>query len=86
MERQPEVRIFGEKYRLRARVESIQGFSAHADRGELLDWVAHFQRRPQHTYVVHGDEDVSLAFADTLRKTAGLPDVNVPTLGQTFTV
>ncbi|MCA9939628.1 MAG: MBL fold metallo-hydrolase [Anaerolineales bacterium] len=86
VERQPEVRIFGEKYRLRARVESIQGFSAHADRGELLDWVAHFQRRPQHTYVVHGDEDVSLAFADTLRKTAGLPDVNVPTLGQTFTV
>lgn len=86
MERQPTVRIFGDEYQLRAQVKSIQGFSAHADRGELLEWVSHFQRRPQHTFVVHGDEDISLAFAETLRQEADLPDVNVPFLGQVFTI
>lgn len=86
VERQPKVRIFGEEYRLRAQVKSIQGFSAHADRSELLDWVGQLQRRPRHTYIVHGDEAVSLAFAGTLRQEVGLPDVHVPMLGQTFAV
>ncbi|GAB4148107.1 MAG: MBL fold metallo-hydrolase [Candidatus Promineifilaceae bacterium] len=86
VERQPKVRIFGEEYHLRARVKSIQGLSAHADRAELLNWVEHFQRRPQHTYIVHGDEAVSLAFAETLRQEVRLPDVNVPMLGETFTI
>jgi metallo-beta-lactamase family protein len=85
VERRPVVRIFGEEYRLRARVETINGFSAHADRSELLNWVAHIRPHPAHTFVVHGDEDVSLAFAETLRE-HGMDDVVVPHLGQKFTI
>jgi metallo-beta-lactamase family protein len=85
VEKRDVVKIFGEEYRLNARVETINGFSAHADRTELLDWVRHFQKRPRHTFVVHGDEDVSLAFAGTLRG-EGLDNVHVPQLGQKFTV
>ncbi|MCO5182892.1 MAG: MBL fold metallo-hydrolase [Anaerolineae bacterium] len=83
VEKQRKLRILGEEYTLRAEVKTINGFSGHADRHELLEWVGHFRRKPQHTYVVHGDEDVSLAFADTLRQ-HGLADVNVPELGQRF--
>lgn len=85
VERRPEVRIFGDTYHLNADVVTINGFSAHADRSELLDWVAHFNRPPRHTYVVHGDEDVSLAFAESLRG-RGLDNVNVPQLGQKFQI
>jgi metallo-beta-lactamase family protein len=85
VEKQPVVKIFGEQYHLNAHVETINGFSAHADRSELLDWVGQFDDRPRQTFVVHGDEDVSLAFADTLRS-QGLPNVHVPQLGQKFEI
>lgn len=85
VEKQPRVRIFGEEYDLRAEVVTINGFSAHADSSELLDWVAHFQRKPRQTFVVHGEETISLAFAGHLMR-QGLENVHVPHLGQTFTV
>ena len=78
------VKILGKEYPLKARVTKIGGFSAHADRSELLDWVGAFQKKPRHTFVVHGDEEVSLAFAETLRREAGLPEVAVPHLGEGF--
>lgn len=85
VEKQPVVNILGEQCQLRAEVVVINGFSAHADRSELLDWVGHFKKRPRHTFIVHGEEAVSLAFADTLRK-QGFSNVNVPHLGESFSV
>lgn len=85
VDKDPIVKIFGEEYQLKAQVEKMNGLSAHADRGELLDWVGHFRTRPRHTYIVHGEEEVSLKFAESLRQ-QGLPDVNVPYLGQSFVV
>jgi metallo-beta-lactamase family protein len=68
VERQPEVKIFGQEYALRARVEEIDGFSAHADRAELLNYVERLgAKRLKATFVVHGDEPSSLALADGLR-------------------
>lgn len=85
VEKQPRVRIFGEEYALRAEVVTMNGFSAHADSSELLDWVDHFQRKPRQTFIVHGEETSSLAFAGHLLR-RGLENVHVPHLGQTFTV
>ncbi len=86
VEKQPKVKILGAEYHLNAQVEAINGFSAHADRNELLAWTGHLQTPPQHTYIVHGEEDVSLAFAETLKKEQQFPEVTVPQLGQSFTV
>lgn len=83
VEKQSKVRIFGEEYTLRAQVATINGLSAHADRSELLEWAAHFKKRPQHTYIVHGEADASHALADGLRN-QGYKDVNVPQLGQSY--
>jgi metallo-beta-lactamase family protein len=85
VEKQPRVRIFGEDYDVRAEVVTINGFSAHADRIELLNWIDHFERKPRHTFVVHGEESASLAFAGHLNE-RGLENVHVPHLGQSFTV
>ncbi len=84
LEGEKRVRILGDEFSVRARVRQIDGFSAHADRSELLDWAGAFVRAPRHTFVVHGDEAVSEAFAATLRREAGLPRVTVPSLGQGF--
>ncbi len=86
VERQPKVKIFGEEYQLKAEVATINGFSAHADRSELLEWTGHFKKRPSQTFIVHGEEEASLAFAEALGKEQGLKNVHVPELGQHFTV
>jgi metallo-beta-lactamase family protein len=86
VEKQPKLRIFGEEYKLKAQVATINGLSAHADRSELLDWTAHLNKRPQHTFIVHGEEEASFALAAGLRRQQRFPEVNVPELGQSFTV
>jgi len=85
LEKQPLVKIFGQKYSVKAEVQKINGLSAHADKPEMLEWLNHFQKRPQRTFVVHGDEDVSLAFSQSIKE-LGFTGVEVPTLGQCVTI
>ena len=85
VERQPRVRILGEEYDLRAQVVTINGFSAHAGRSELLAWTDHINQRPEHTFIVHGEPEASEALAGGLRG-QNYRDVHVPELGQRFSV
>ncbi|HSR32938.1 MAG TPA: MBL fold metallo-hydrolase [Anaerolineae bacterium] len=86
VERSPVVKIFGEEYRLKASVETINGFSAHADRDELLWYVQQLGANHLKTaFVVHGEEAASLALADGLR-TVGVSQAIVPQPGQTVEV
>lgn len=81
-----QVPIFGEMYSLRAHVEQIDGYSAHADRDELLGYVERLNpRRLRKTFVVHGDEEAELAFQKSLQG-IGVADVLVPQLGEQATV
>jgi len=62
-----QVTLFGEKVPVRARLYTINGFSAHADRGELLAW--HRALKPARTVLVHGDEQAMQRFASVLENT-----------------
>jgi metallo-beta-lactamase family protein len=78
VERRPVVKIFGEEYELNARVETINGFSAHADRKGLMDYVREMGVKQLKTVlVVHGEEASSLAAADGFRE-MGVGRVIVP--------
>jgi metallo-beta-lactamase family protein len=74
------VDIFGEPIAVRARIHTINGFSAHADRDQLLAW----QRKvaPRQTYLVHGEPVAAQAFALTLAPSK----VEIPAHGQTVTL
>ena len=85
VDKRPEVKIFGERFKLNAEVATINGFSGHADRSELLDWVGHFEKKPTRAFIVHGDEQPSLDFAESLRQ-VGIKQVDVPVMGQKFKV
>jgi len=84
-EKRETVRIFGDEYRLRAQVKVIDAFSAHADRDELLWWIAHAKANLKRVYVLHGEEDQSLALADGLSQ-LGVRQISVPRLGETVTI
>ena len=60
------VRIHGEDVPVRARVETLEGLSAHADRAELLGWLRGFTRPPAQTYVVHGEPAQTTALVQTI--------------------
>ena len=60
------VRIFGEEIPVRAGVHTIGGLSAHADQAGLLEWLGHFKRAPQQTFVVHGESATAIQFANLI--------------------
>ena len=57
------VKIFGQYVPVRAKVEQIGNLSAHADAGEVLDWLKHAPSAPRRVFVTHGEP----AAADALR-------------------
>ena len=65
------LRIHGEDVQVRARVETIEGLSAHADQGELLRWLSGFTRPPRQTFLVHGEPKASEALAGKIRERLG---------------
>jgi len=66
-----EVRILGEMLPVRARIVQINGFSAHADKDELLRWVSGLRRSPRGLFVTHGEPDVARHFANLLKRKTG---------------
>ncbi len=72
-----EVRILGQEYPVKATIAKIGGFSAHADKTELLDWLKALKKPPRKVFVVHGEENSAKHFADYVRKETGW-DVEVP--------
>jgi metallo-beta-lactamase family protein len=84
VERRREVKIFGEPFRLRAEVEVMNAYSAHADEPELVEFVSHLDpARLQKIFLVHGDPGRQLALFDAL-KGAGYPTAYGPARGESF--
>ncbi len=62
-----QVRILGKYYPIKSAIENIGGFSAHADRNDLLRWLEGFKKPPQKIFVIHGEEEASISFSSLLR-------------------
>lgn len=84
VEKEKVVRIYGEEYQVRAKIEVLEGFSGHADRQGLLDFVKVMQRKPRQTFVVHGEEASAESLAEGLRNEMSLEKVIVPQAMQCF--
>jgi metallo-beta-lactamase family protein len=78
------VKIFGEEHRVRAQIASIDGYSAHADQSELLEWVQPIDRdRLQHTFLVHGEPEAQSTLAGKLEE-AKVKRVTIPQRGDSY--
>ena len=63
-----EIKMLGEIVPVRARIKTIDGFSAHADQREILRWLGNFTGAPRKTFVVHGEPAASSALAGVIGK------------------
>ncbi|GAB6073380.1 MBL fold metallo-hydrolase RNA specificity domain-containing protein [Nautilia lithotrophica] len=55
------IKIFHEEIIVKAKVHTINGFSAHADQRELLEWMSEFERLDR-IFLIHGEEDKQTIF------------------------
>lgn len=62
------VRIHGENYPVRAKIEQIQGFSAHAGQRDLFKWLDAFRSPPARLFLTHGEKDSAYQISDLIRK------------------
>ncbi len=65
------VSIFGEKIHVEAEIYNLEGFSGHADKDGLLEWLSGFQRRPHQIFLIHGEEESKKSFAKTVKDALG---------------
>jgi metallo-beta-lactamase family protein len=65
------VRIHGQSIPVRARIETLDGLSAHADRDEIVRWLRGFTRPPRQVYVVHGEPQAARSLAELIRTQFG---------------
>jgi metallo-beta-lactamase family protein len=78
-----EVKIHGHMVPVKAHIDTISGFSAHADYREILAWLMGFNRAPLQTFIVHGEPDASQAMGDKIKQKLDWP-VTIPEHGQSF--
>ncbi|MGI6462700.1 MAG: MBL fold metallo-hydrolase RNA specificity domain-containing protein [Candidatus Scatomorpha sp.] len=68
-----EVKLFGEKIKVKAEIFSIEGTSSHADREGLLRWLKGFKKKPDMVFVNHGENEVTDEFAEAVKNELGIP-------------
>jgi metallo-beta-lactamase family protein len=67
----PEVRIHGQHYPVKMRIEQILGLSAHADKTDLARWLNHFKHPPRRIFLTHGEDKSILSLSDYVRSKDG---------------
>lgn len=81
-----EVRIFGENYKVNARVEAMDYFSAHADYNEILKFLSSQQpKKIRQVFLVHGERDAQDALKGHLEQ-KGFSNIHIPAMGEVFNI
>lgn len=65
------VKIMGEDISVKAHIYNMKGFSAHADKEQLLAWFGGMQQRPKAFFITHGELDAAMVLADELGRRLG---------------
>ena len=81
-----EIRLFGDDLHVRARIEVMDSFSAHGDRVEMFDVVRNQIGHAKQLFLVHGDLEKQTNWRTYLMEKGGFEHVEIPTLGQEFTL
>ena len=68
-----KVKIHGAYVPIRAEVDNLQMLSAHADSGEIMEWLKNFDRPPKRTFVTHGEPAAADALRHRIEEELGWP-------------
>ncbi len=81
MDGEKNVKVLGENIHINAEIYNVEGFSGHADKTALLNWLKGFTEKPRTVFLVHGEQESKLSFAAEVKEKLGLncivPEYNV---------
>ena len=66
-----KVRILGQHFPVKANIVQVHGFSAHADKVEMLSWLKNLKTPPRKVFVVHGEKEAAHSFKDYIIENTG---------------
>lgn len=79
------VKVLGEAINVKAEVYNVEGFSSHADKPALLNWLSGFKEKPKTVFIVHGEQSSKLNFAKDVKNTLGIPCI-VPEYNKVYEI
>jgi metallo-beta-lactamase family protein len=77
------IKLTGEEIMVRAKIHTLGGFSAHASKSQLLDWLSHFKGNRPNLCLVHGEAIVKLSLQESVKQFGW--NATIPRLGQKIT-
>lgn len=80
-----DVKILGEEIHINAEIYNIEGFSGHADKHGLLDWLGKFKKKPKKVFIVHGEAQSKADFAKEIEENLGLQCI-IPTYNTIYEI
>jgi KH/beta-lactamase-domain protein len=69
--------------KVRLQVESIEGFSGHSDRRQIINYITHLKPKPERVVVCHGERAKCLSIANFIQRRCGIQAL-VPAIMETF--
>ncbi len=80
-----DVKIFGEQIHINAEIYNVEGFSGHADKIGLMNWLKGFKEKPKKVFIVHGEAEAKIAFAKEVKGTLNI-DCIIPEYNMVYDI
>ncbi len=74
-----EIKLHGDYYKVKAKIENLEGLSAHADQNELINWLGSIKNKPEHIFIVHGEKEGAEGLKNKIKEVYGW-DAFIPKL------
>lgn len=76
-----EVKLYGKFFPVKAKIENVEGLSAHTDQKGLIDWMSGLKKKPEHIFIVHGEPQSADALRVKIKDVYGW-DCVIPSLNE----
>ncbi|HSH67013.1 MAG TPA: MBL fold metallo-hydrolase [Bacteroidia bacterium] len=76
-----EIKLYGKYYSVKAKIENVEGLSAHADQKGLIDWMSGLKKKPERIFIVHGEPQSADALRVKIKGVYGW-DCVIPSLNE----
>lgn len=78
-----DIKIYGKYYPVLAKIQEIEGLSAHGDQTDLLHWLSELKTKPKKVFLVHGENQPADELRIKIQEKYGF-DCSIPLMGQEF--
>ena len=76
-----EIKLYGKYYSVKAKIENVEGLSAHADNKGLIDWMSKLKKNPERIFIIHGEPQSADALRVKIKDVYGW-DSEIPFLNE----